>query len=92
MVMRIVINDKEITNPVAKFFLIFSAMVVVGLITAGVVFIILPLLGITVVVTVSFVLAIVIASIVGAFILFIITFIYTLIKGSLHVHVDKRHQ
>lgn len=90
--LRIVINDREITNPFTRFFIIFSAMVVIGLITAGIVFIILPLLGVTVVITVTFVLAIVAASVIGAFIFLIITFIYSVIKGSLHVHVDKHRR
>jgi len=92
MAMHVLFNEREITNPVAKFFMVFFALAVAGLITAGVVFVLLPLLGVTVVVTVSFVLAIVAAAIVGAFVLIIVAFIYSLIKGSLHVRVEKhRH-
>lgn len=90
MVMRIVINDREVTNPLAKFFIVFSAMVMAGLITAAVAFVVLPLVGITVAVSFAFVLAIVAASVVGAFILIIIGIIYSIIRGSLHVDIDKR--
>ena len=92
MALRIVINEREITNPLVKFSLILGAMLVTGLVIAAVVFILLPLVGITVLASVTFVLVIVAGTLIGVFVLGLGTILYTIIKGSFNVSVERRHR
>lgn len=92
MALRIVINEREITNPLVKFSLILGAMLVTGLVIAAVVFILLPLVGITVMASVTFVLVIVAGTLIGVFVLGLGTILYTIIKGSFNVSVERRHR
>ena len=92
MALRIVINEREITNPLVKFSLILGAMLVTGLVIAAVVFILLPLVGITVMASVTFVLVIVAGTLIGVFVLGLGTILYTIIKGSFNLSVERRHR
>ena len=92
MALRIVINEREITNPLVKFSLILGAMLVTGLVIAAVVFILLPLVGITVMASVTFVLVIVAGTLIGVFVLGLGPIPYTIIKGSFNVSVERRHR
>lgn len=92
MALRIVINDREVTNPLVKFALIFGAILVAGMVIAAVVFILLPLVGITVVASVTFVLIVVAGTVSAAFVLALFTIIYSIIKGSFNLSVERRHR
>ena len=92
MTVRIVINEREITNPLVKFSLMLGAMLVAGLVIAAVVFILLPLAGITVVASVTFVLVIVAGTLIAAFVLGLGTILYAIIKGSLNLSVERHHR
>lgn len=83
MTARIVINDREINNPFARLAIIFASMLVAGLVMAGVVFVILPLVGITVALSISFVFAIVVASMFGVLVLLVFSMLYALFRGSI---------
>ena len=90
--LRIVINEREITNPLVKFSLVLGAMLVTGLVIAAVVFILLPLVGITMVASVTFVLVVVAGTLIAVFVLGLFTILYTIIKGSFNLSVERRHR
>lgn len=66
MATRIVINDKEVTNPVAKVFLIAGAIIIAALVSAFVIFILLPIIGVAVTLSVGFIVIFIAASIISA--------------------------
>lgn len=92
MTFRIVINEREVTNPLVKFSLLLGAMLVAGLVIAAVVFILLPLVGITVVASVTFVLVVVAGTMIAAFVFALFTILYSIIKGSFNLSVERRRR
>ncbi len=66
MATRIVINDKEVTNPVAKVFLIAGAIIIAALVSAFVIFILLPIIGVAVTLSVGFIVIFIAATIISA--------------------------
>jgi len=56
MTTRIIINGKEITNPFTRFLLILSTILMTALVSAGVIFVLLPIIGIAVTLSVGFIL------------------------------------
>jgi len=64
---HIIINDREITNPAIKFSVIVASTVCVGIITAALLFLVLPLVGISIAAAFSFAL-IVVACVAVAFV------------------------
>ena len=48
MATQILINGKEVTSPFAKAFLVFGAIITVALVTAVVIFVLLPIIGVAV--------------------------------------------
>ena len=65
MTIRIVVNGNEITNPFAKVFLVFGAVIVTAIITALVIFVLFPIIGIAVTLSVGFIVICIVATIVG---------------------------
>jgi len=65
MALRIVVNGKEITNPAVKGFLIFGAITIAAIVTALVIFVLLPIIGFAVTLSVGFILICIAATIVG---------------------------
>jgi len=49
----VIINGKEVTNPIAKWTILISAMVIGGLIAVGVIFLVLPIIGIVLTLSVA---------------------------------------
>lgn len=90
MTFRIVINGHEVTNPLVKFSFILGAILVTGLVIAAVVFILLPLVGITVAASVAFVLVVITGTIIAAFVLALFSILYSIIRGSFHLSVERR--
>ena len=62
---QVIINGKEITNPVAKISLAFGASVLAALIIALIMFALLPLIGIGISLSVGFVAVVIIATSIG---------------------------
>lgn len=65
MTIQIVINGKEVTNPLAKALWVFGAIIVGALVTALVIFVLLPIIGIAVTLSAGLIIVCVIAIIVG---------------------------
>ncbi len=65
MATHIMINGKEYTNPFAKVLLAIAFILVAAVITAVIVFVVLPLIGIAVTLSFGFVAIFMIASIAG---------------------------
>ena len=62
---QVIINGKEITNPAAKASLVLGAILIAALITALIVFVLLPLVGVAVTLSVGLVAILFIASLIG---------------------------
>lgn len=92
MTFRIVINGHEVTNPLVKFALIAGAILMTGLVIAAVVFILLPLVGITVVVSVTFVLVVIAGTVMAALVLALFSILYSIVKGSFHLSVERHRR
>ena len=69
MVSRILINGEEVTNPFLKTILIFGAIVVAALVAAAVIFILLPVIGVAITLSVGFVFIFIIASVISIVVL-----------------------
>jgi hypothetical protein len=65
MTIRIVINGNEVTNPFAKAFLVFGAVIVAAITTALVIFVLFPIIGIVVTLSAGFIAICIVATIVG---------------------------
>ncbi|MDH5389381.1 MAG: hypothetical protein OEY06_13165 [Gammaproteobacteria bacterium] len=65
MTTRIIINGNEVTNPFSRALLIMSAILIIALVTTVVIFILLPLIGIAVTLSIGFVLIFIIAAVVS---------------------------
>lgn len=65
MTIRIVVNGNEITNPFVKAFLVFGAVIATAIITAFAIFVLFPLIGVAVTLSVGFIVICIIATIAG---------------------------
>ena len=63
------INGKEVINPVAKWAILVSAMVLGGLITVGVIFLVLPIIGVVLTLSVAILSVILVALGIGILVL-----------------------
>lgn len=90
MGLRIIVNDREVSNPLVKFLLILGAMLVTGLVIAAVVFILLPLVGITIAVSVTFVVVVVVGTVIAALVMAFVGILYSIAKGSWQVYIERR--
>lgn len=92
MVTRIIINDKEVTNPFTKAFLILGAMIVAALVTAFVIFVLFPVIGIAVTISVGFILIFIVAIIVSVATLAFISVIFGWLFGSTEFRIEKHNK
>ena len=60
---RIIINGKEVTNPVARALLILSAIIVAAVVAALVIFVLFPLIGIAVTLSIGVIAIFIVAMI-----------------------------
>lgn len=89
MTMHIVLNGKEVTSPTAKFGLSFVAAMGAALVTVVVVFILLPLIGVAVTLSVGLVAIVVVASIAGVATLVLGSLLYAALIGPVEFLVEK---
>jgi len=82
MATRIIINEKEMTNPYVKGLLIFGAIIVAALVTAIVIFVLSPIIGVAVTLTASFVLIFIAATLVSFSTMALVAFITSWIFGT----------
>ena len=74
MAIRIVINEREVTNPWVRLLIALSTLLVAGIFGAFVIFVVLPLIGIAVTLTLG---------LLGVFLLALVIAIPLLIGGAL---------
>ena len=92
MTTRIIINGKEVTNPFTRGLLILSAVLVTALVSAIVIFILLPIIGIAVTLSVGFILIFVAASIVSMVALALMTVISSRYFGTTEFRIERIHR
>ena len=89
---HIIINNKEVNNPFIKALLMIGAIIVVALVTAVVIFVLLPFIGVVVTLSLSFVVLFVIAIIASVAMLAFITFISAWLFGTTEFRVERFHK
>ena len=92
MATRIIINGKEVTNPFTRVLLILSAILITALVTACVIFILLPIIGIAVTLSLSFILIFVVAAIVSMVTLALMTVISSRYFGTTEFRIERIHR
>ena len=92
MATKIIINGKEITNPFAKALLIFGAIVVAAMVTAVVIFVLLPIIGVAVTLSVGFIVIFIVATIVSVATLALVTIISAWLFGAAEFRIERSHK
>ncbi len=88
MATQILINGKEVTNPFVKAFLVLSAIITLAIVTAIILFVLLPIVGVAVTLSAGFVLVFVVAMIVGIAVLTFGTVILGLLFGAVEFRME----
>lgn len=91
MTTRIIINGKEVTNPFSREFLILGAIIVAACVTAFVIFVLFPVIGIAVTLSVGFILIFIVAIAVSVILLAFITVIFGWFFGPAEFRIEKRY-
>lgn len=92
MTTRVVINGKEITNPVAKVALAFGLVLVASLIAVVVIFVLLPVVGIVITLSISFIVVFIAAIIAGFAALVLTTAVFGRFFGPTDFRIEKIHK
>ena len=92
MATKIILNGKEITNPFAKTLLIFGAIVVAAMVTAVVIFVLLPIIGVAVTLSVGFIVIFIVATIVSVATLALVTIISAWLFGAAEFRIERSHK
>lgn len=89
MTTHVIINGKEITNPAAKAALAFLAILITALITAVIVFIFLPLVGIAVTLLIGFAAIFIAALLAGITTLVLSTTVFNWLFGPAEFRIER---
>lgn len=92
MATRIIINGNEITNPLSRALLILGIVLITALVTAAVIFILLPIIGIAVSLSIGFVLIFIAAAIVSGVALALTTLISSWLFGTSEFRIERIHR
>ena len=92
MATRIIINGKEVTNPVTKTFLIFGAIIIAALVSAFVIFVLLPLIGVAVTLSVGFIIIFIVATIISVATLAFVSILLGWLFGEAEFRYEKTHK
>ena len=92
MTTRIIINGREITNPLIKALLILVTIMVAAIVTAVVIFVLLPVIGIVVSLSVGFIVIFVIATVVSIAALALMTLISAWLFGASEFRIERIHR
>lgn len=92
MTTQVVINGKEVTNPVARTTLAFGAILIAALIATVIVSVLLPFVGVVVTLSAGFVAVLLVATIVGITTLVLGTAVFGRLFGPMEVRVEKTHK
>jgi membrane protein implicated in regulation of membrane protease activity len=89
MATRIIINDREVTNPYIKGLLILGSILVAALVATLVIFVLLPIIGIAVTVSVGFIVVLIIATLLSAATLALVTVLAAWLFGAAEFRFDR---
>ena len=89
MTTQVVINGKEVTNPFAKAALAFGAILISALVTAVIVFVLLPIIGVAVTLSGGFVAIFIVATIMGIATLMFGAALFGWLFGPTEFRVEK---
>ncbi len=89
---RIIINGKEVTNPLTRGLLILGAIIFAALVAAVVIFILLPVIGIAVTLSFGFIMIFVIAILASVVSLALATIVSSWLFGSTEFRVVRIHR
>jgi len=92
MATRLIINGKEVTNPFVKALLIHGSIIVAALVTAVVIFVLLPIIGVAVTLSIGFILIFLVATMVSVATLALITIITTWLFGGAEFRIERIHR
>jgi len=87
MTTRIIINEKEVTNPFVRGVLILGAIIVAALVTAIVIFVLLPVIGAAVTLSFGFIVIFIVATIVS-----VATLISAWLFGAAEFRIEKKNR
>lgn len=90
MMTRIIINGKEVTSPLAKFFFITSGIIVISVVMAITVFILLPVIGIAVTLSAGFIIVLIASTLFGAIALAIVISLLAWIFGAAEFRFERK--
>jgi hypothetical protein len=89
---RIIINSKEITNPFVRTVLIAGAIIVAALAAALVIFVLFPVIGIAVTLSVGLIAIFIVAIMMSVTALVLLTIISSWLFGSAEFRVERFHR
>jgi len=92
MATRIVINSKEVTNPILKSILILGAIVITALVSSIVIFILLPIIGVAVTLSVGFIIIFVVAAVVSVIALSVTAMLMAWLFGIAEFRFENIHK
>ena len=92
MTTRIIINGKEVTNPFARVLLIFGAIIVAALVAALVIFVLFPVIGIAVTLSIGVIAIFIVAIMMSVTALVLITVISSWLFGSAEFRIERFHR
>lgn len=89
---RIIISGKEVSNPVTRALLILSAIIVAAVVAALVIFVLFPLIGIAVTLSIGVIAIFIVAMIMSVVALVLLTIISSWLFGSAEFRVTRIHR
>lgn len=89
---RIIINGKEVSNPVARYVLILGAIIFASLVAAVVIFILFPIIGIAVTLSFGLIVIFVIGTLASVLALMLVTVISSWLFGSTEFRIVRIHR
>lgn len=92
MTTQVIINGKEITNPIAKAALVFGFILIAALISVVVVFVLLPIVGIVITLSIGFVGVLIAAIIAGFAVLILSATIFGRLFGPTDFRIEKTYR
>jgi len=86
---RIIINGSEITNPFTKALVMFAGISIAAVVAALVIFVLFPLIGIAVTLSVGVIAVFVVAIMMSVAVLSLVTILYSWLFGSAEFRVER---
>ena len=87
---QLIINGREIRNPLVKYLILFGALFVSAVVTLVVLFFILPLIGIAATLSIGFLISLFLAVIISIPALLIFALLFNRISGGTEIRLSSR--